>query len=225
MVMACVTITSMPARKKPEPKPVDPDDVVRESAGTYRSGDRRFEVRQSEGSWYVVDLERTNDFGQELIHGPFETLKESREAIPGARKVTPLPRRKPTAAARQAARESKPAPPPKTWIDRLPEAEADTVRRAIRALEGEGVPDAEDLVRASRKEGGPGLASAVIERRLRALVDESAPDDRRQARELVRRVANILTEDGALTPKPLPRWALVEFDAGEETPRRLRPKV
>lgn len=216
---------TMPERKKPDAKPVDPDDVVRQSAGTYRSGDQRFEVRQSDGSWYVVDLQRTNDFGQELIHGPFATLKESREAIPGARKVTPLSRRKLSATARRATTEPKPAPPPKSWIDRLPDAEANAVRRLIRALEGEGVADAEDLVQASRKEGGPGLASAVIERRLRALVDEAAPDDRRQARELVRRVTNILTEDGALTPKPLPRWALVEFEAGGDTPRRLRPKV
>jgi hypothetical protein len=60
---------------------------------------------------------------------------------------------------------------------------------------------------------------------LRALVDEAEPDDRRRARELVRRVTNILTEDGAMTPEPLPRWALVEVADRATPPDRLRPKV
>jgi hypothetical protein len=52
------------------------DRVVRESAGTYRTEDGRFELRQGGVGWYLVDLERTNELGQELLHGPFGTLKE-----------------------------------------------------------------------------------------------------------------------------------------------------
>jgi hypothetical protein len=216
----------MPARKNPDAKPIDPDDVVRESAVTYRSGDQRFQVRQSDGSWYVVDMERSNDFGQELIHGPFATLKESRAAIPGARKVTPLPRPTPAAAAKGAAAKATPPPPaPKSWIDRLPDADAKSARRLIRALEHEGVTDADDLVRAARSDGESEIASRLIERRLQAFVDESDPGQRRQARELVRRVTNILTEDGSMTPEPLPRWSLVEVADRANPPRRLRPKI
>jgi hypothetical protein len=101
----------MSAKKAAKAAP-EPDDLSRESAGTYRSGDNRFEVRQSGGTWYVVDLERTNDFGQELIHGPFATLKEAREAIHGARKVTPLPRPSLSAAAKRAAAKKPAEPPP-----------------------------------------------------------------------------------------------------------------
>jgi hypothetical protein len=217
----------MSAKKAAKAAP-EPDDLSRESAGTYRSGDNRFEVRQSGGTWYLVDLERTNDFGQELIHGPFATLKEAREAIPGARKVTPLPRPSLAAAAKRAAakKPAEPPPPPPSWIDQLPAAEATEVRRLSGAQEREGLGDAEELVRSARKAGGPSLASRVIERRLEALVEEAEPDERRRTRELVRRVVNILTEDGTATASPLPRWELVQTDPGQPQPlRRLRLKI
>jgi hypothetical protein len=217
----------MPAKKAAKAAP-QPDDLSRESAGAYRSGDNRFEVRQSGGTWYLVDLERTNDFGQELIHGPFATLKEAREAIPGARKVTPLPRPSPSGAAKHTAAErpAEPPPPPPSWIDQLPATEAKEVRRLIGAVEREGLGDAEDLVRSARKAGGLSLASRLIEHRLEALVEEAEPGERRRTRELVRRVANILIEDGTAAPSPLPRWELVETDAGGPAgPRRLRLKI
>ncbi len=217
----------MPAKKAAKAAP-EPDDLSRESAGTYRSGDNRFEVRQSGGTWYLVDLERTNDFGQELIHGPFATLKEARAAMPGARKVMPLPRPSLTEAAKRAAakKPAEPPPPPPNWIDQLPAAEAKDVRRLIGALEREGLGDAEDIVRDSRKPGGPSLASRVIEDRLESLVTEAEPDERRRTRELVRRVANILTEEGAATASPLPRWELVETEpGGPPGARRLKVKI
>ena len=31
--------------------------------------------------WYLVDVERTNELGEELLHGPFATLKEARDEI------------------------------------------------------------------------------------------------------------------------------------------------
>jgi hypothetical protein len=69
------------AKKKPDLAP-DPDRVVRESAGTYRTEDGRFEIRQGGVGWFLVDLERTNELGQELLRGPFPTLKDVRDEIP-----------------------------------------------------------------------------------------------------------------------------------------------
>lgn len=219
----------MPTSKKaPSDEAPDPDKLTRETPGSYRSGDGRFEVRQADTGWYLVDLERTNEFGQELIHGPYGALKDARAALPGARRVTPLPAPKLTAAAKrrtEAASETrKPPAPPQSWIDKLPGDEAAGVRRVIRALEREHVPNAEDLVRMARAKGGPSLAAGLIQHRLRTLVDESDPDDRRQTRELVRRVLNILTEDGLYQAPSLPRWALVEVE-GDAPERRLQPKV
>ena len=47
-------------------------------------------VEKSDMGWYVVDAQQTNEFGQQLIHGPLPTLEAVREAIPGARDITPL---------------------------------------------------------------------------------------------------------------------------------------
>src|SRR5687768_10120529 len=81
----------MAAKKQKAPKPPPgPDDLVRESAGEYKSGDGRFTVRQSDATWYLVDNEQTNEFGQELMHGPFASLKQAREQLAGARTVKPL---------------------------------------------------------------------------------------------------------------------------------------
>ena len=91
----------------------DPDKLVRQQAGTYRSADDRFEVREADSNWFLVDTEQANEFGQELIQGPFPTLKAVREALPDARAAKPAPLKKPKAAA---VRDSQPkAPPPPIW--------------------------------------------------------------------------------------------------------------
>ena len=82
--------TAKATNKAKATKEHGPDDVVRQAAGNYLSGDGRFEVRQSESNWYVVDTAQANEFGQELMHGPFGSLKEATAAIPGARDVKPL---------------------------------------------------------------------------------------------------------------------------------------
>jgi hypothetical protein len=69
--------------------PADPDSLVRQTAGSYRSGDGRFEIRQSDSSWFLIDTQQTNEFGQELLRGPFASLKAARDQLPGARRVTP----------------------------------------------------------------------------------------------------------------------------------------
>ncbi len=77
----------MPATKKsPQTDaPADPDALVRQAAGTYRSVDDRFEARDAGTGWYLVDAQRTDELGQELLIGPFPTLKALREELPKAR--------------------------------------------------------------------------------------------------------------------------------------------
>lgn len=208
--------------KKKADAPPDPDRVVRETAGIYRTEDGRFELRQGGVGWYLVDSERTNELGQELLHGPFGTLKEARDEISEARKVVQLAGPRPRPPKAQAA---KAAPPPKTWIDQLPEREQADVRRLITSLDRLGTPDAEALVKKARASTDPLIANALIEQRLTALVDEAAPFERNNRRDLVRRVIGILADDGLTLGQTLPRWELVETDGAHERPRRLRPTI
>lgn len=202
----------------------EPDKLVRQKAGSYRSGDDRFEVEQADVGWFVVDTQQSNEFGLALTLGPFATLKAVEEALPGARKTTPMASRKPAATSKPRARakaEAKaPKAPPPTWIDRLPDREARDVRALIRALDKDGVREAEQLVRRDREGIGPEIALRLISQRLDALVDELPADRRKDARELVRRVAEILSAEGARASGPLPRWLLVEVGPGDEPPNR-----
>jgi hypothetical protein len=205
----------VPKKEKP---PARPDDLVRAAAGAYRSGDGRFEVQKSDQGWFLVDTEQANEFGQQLIHGPLATLDDVRVAIPGARDIKPLLRsaKRPTpaagaAAAAKAAAKSKPKP--LSWIDRLSKTEAAEVRRLIAALEKEGITDAEALVKRDRSSDVGLVAAALIEQRLRAATD----------RPTARRVAEILTDEGATTARPLPRWELVEMPRDPaQPPRKIR---
>ena len=211
----------MPKAKPPETA-TDPDKLIRQSAGTYRTADDRFEVRGGTANgWFLVDTEQTNDFGQELIQGPFGTLGAVRAAIPSARsaKITPI---RPLTApkGKPAKTKTKKAPPAPTWLESLPQAEATAVRRLIRALEGEGIPDAEALVRRDREGIGPAIATRVIERRLTTIVDELPEAARAGARDLLRRVTDVLTAEGTAMPKGVPGWSLVELGPRPEPDNR-----
>src|SRR3954452_2459131 len=171
------------ARAKTEKPPAGPNDLVRESAGVYRSGDGRFEVQKSDVGWYLVDTEQANEFGQQLMHGPLPTLDAIREAMPGARDVTPLLRTR-TAKTRDRGRAAAaksatklPPPPPRSWIDELPSREREQVRGLIRVLEKEGLSDAEALARRFRDQPRT-LATRLVEHWLRALIDEQPESDR-----------------------------------------------
>ncbi len=213
--------TSKPKTPKTPKKPVEPDDVVRETAGNYLSGDGRFEVRQSDSNWYLVDREQTNEFGQKLIHGPFGSLKVARAAMPSARDIKPLLRSRPRGKPRPAQKRPPPAPPPPTWIDRLPADQAAEVRRTIRALEKEGIDHGEALTKRDREGLLPAIASALLDRRVKQLVDELPEAERSLARRLVARLGEILSASDA--PGSLPGWALFETGPGREpTKRRLR---
>lgn len=206
----------MPKRKTDAP--ADPDKLLRQEAGTYHTADGRFEARETAGEWFLVDTEQSNEFGQELIRGPFATLKTLRAAIPEARdsKIAPM---RPRPAARAKATREPPKRPP-SWIDELPRAESARVRLLIRALEGEGIDGAEALVRRDREGLFPTVAAALIQRRLDALVEDLPEKGRKPARELVRRAAEVLSGAGTGLPGPLPGWSLVELGPEPEPSNR-----
>jgi hypothetical protein len=214
----------MPKAKRPvHTDPPDPDRLVRQAAGTYRTADERFEVRNGGTGWFLVDTTQANDFGQELILGPYATLAAVREAIPPARSTAVTPIRRPATASRgRPAAKARPAPraAPKTWIDRLPSADADAVRKRIDALERLGIGGAEALVRRDREGIGPEVAMRLIQGRLEAIVAELPERGRPGARELLRRAAEVLTADGTTVRAGLPGWTLVELAAAGEPPNR-----
>ena len=203
-----------------------PDDLVRTSPGGYRSGDGRFEVQKSDARWFIVDTEQSNEFGQQLIHGPFATLEDVRAAVPASRDIKPLLRtpRTPAAAKPAVPRPRKPVPPP-SWIDRLPAREAEEVRDLIKALEAAGVADAEALVRRDRDSPFALAAVAIIEGSLKALVGDAPEVERQRLRRAIKRTVEILTDDGIQTVRPLPRWELRETPRdSSRPPRPVRPR-
>src|SRR3954466_11920909 len=68
-------------RNKAPKAPPAPDQLVREQAGRYRSGDERFSVRQDGGQWFVTDSQQTNEFGLEMVLGPFATVALAKEQM------------------------------------------------------------------------------------------------------------------------------------------------
>jgi hypothetical protein len=210
----------MPKSKPKTDSPSDPDKLVRQSAGDYRSADDRFEVRQADAGWFLVDSTQSNEFGQELIHGPFATLKAVRDAIPGARDTKAAPIAK---AARTTAKPKKPEPKPepRTWIDDLSPADARSVRRLISALEREGIADAEALVRRDRDGLLPAIAVRRIERALAAAVEDLPAKERAAAAKLVKRVGEILSAEGRPT-QILPGWTMVEIGPDDDQPKQRR---
>lgn len=198
--------------KRSTDAPADPDKLIRQEAGSYRTADDRFEAREANGGWFLVDTAHTNEFGQELIQGPMSTLKALREAIPAARGAKPAPIRPKKSARKPAKQERPPPPPPPTWIEKLSAAERRDVTRLIAELEAEGINDAEALVRRDRDGLMPVVATALIERRLATLVDE--------APEVVRRVLEILSSDGTKRTGSLPGWSLVEIGPEPGPPNR-----
>ena len=72
-------------------KPVDPDKLVRERPGAYRTGDGRFTVQSDAGgAWFVVDAEQIDELGMPRVLGPHGTLAEARQAVADARSAPPM---------------------------------------------------------------------------------------------------------------------------------------
>lgn len=209
---------------KKEKPTLGPDDLVRATAGSYRSGDGRFEVQKADQGWFIVDSQQANEFGQQLIHGPFGTLDDVRAAIPGSREIKPLLLSRARPASGKAAKKAEPKKPapPKSWIDKLPRQEALEVRALIRALEREGVAKAEAIVRRDRAGLAPQIATELLQRRLAAAVDELPEKERPIARKVIRLLGTVISSSEKL-PEPLPGWAVLETGPGREpTNRRLR---
>lgn len=216
-------MNGMPAKKSPKATAsADPDRLVRQPDGSYRSGDERFGVAQANGSWFVTDQQTADDFGQPRVTGPFATLNAVREAIPEARSA-PTSIRKPIKSAAPAAKAKRAAPPPKpkTWLDRLAPADRRRAQQMMEALRALGLPDAEDVARA-RIEGKADRKLAP--RMIRARLDRLLADADDEGRRLVAGAVKVLTADGGRTGRDLPGWALVETEAnGSPTDRRIDP--
>lgn len=212
----------MAKSKKPKADAApDPDKLVRQPDGGYRTEDERFGVGQANGSWFLTDQLTADDFGQPRVTGPFATLNAVREAIPEARSA-PTSIRRPIKQPPAGAKPKRAAPPPKpeTWLDKLPTADRGRAGRMIAALEAAGLSDAEEVARA-RIEGRPDrkLATRLLKARLDRLLGEAGADD--DARRLVAEAVRLLTAGGRSGPD-LPGWALVETDAeGSLTDRRI----
>jgi hypothetical protein len=209
----------------------DADKLKRQVAGRYLTADGRFEARSDEGRWYLIDLSQTDELGQEVIRGPFATLDDVRDAIPDARRASVKPitvaggrsgRSSTAGSARRKPADAKPKAPPKpaSWIDRLPASEAAEVRAQVRALEREGIADAETLVRRDREGIAPQIAQRLIEARLAALTADLPPGERAAAERLVRRAAAIVAGQGARRAARLPGWTLVETGPLPDPPNR-----
>ena len=203
--------------KRSADAPPDPDKLVRQAAGSYRTADDRFEARQAAQGWFLVDTEQSNEFGQELIHGPFGTLKALREAIPESRTAKTVAMPKAPKPQKGAAKEEPKKPKPPTWIEKLPPAEGRALRKTIAALERDGITDAELLVRRDRDGLLPAVAIRRIERRLAEAGDGASPKERK----LIQQVAEILSAAGRATDA-LPGWTLVEVAPGEDPPAEHR---
>lgn len=209
--------------KKAASAPPDPDELVRQPDGSYHSGDARFAVEQSNGSWFVADHEMADDFGQPRVVGPIATLKLAKDVIQRLREG-PLPMRKPMKQSRRAAPKAEAAPPqPKTWLDRLPDDRRRAAERLVRALEREGIPDAEDAARAQVERGDGAdpraLARRLLDARLERVLGEVDDD---AARQLVRSALRVVSVEGTSTGRDLPGWAVVAVEPdGTITDRRI----
>ena len=203
--------------KRTADAPPDPDKLVRQTAGSYRTADDRFEARQAAQGWFLIDTEQSNEFGQELIHGPFGTMKELREAIPDSRTAKTVALPKAPKPAKGSTKDEPKKPKPPTWIEKLMPAEGRAVRKTIAALERDGITDAELLVRRDRDGLLPAVAIRRIERRLAEAGDGAAPKERK----LIQQVAEILSADGRATDA-LPGWTLVEVAPGDDPPAEHR---
>jgi hypothetical protein len=210
----------MPAKKSPKATAsADPNRLVRQPDGGYRTGDERFGVAQANGSWFLTDQQTADDFGQPRVTGPFATLHAVREAIPEARSA-PTSIRKPIKSAASVAKSKRAAAPPKpkTWLDRLSPAERRRAKGMIEALQAFGLQDAEDVARA-RMEGR--ADRELTTRMIRARLDRLLEDADDEGHRLVANAVRLLTASGPLGPD-LPGWALVETDsAGTLTNRRI----
>lgn len=195
----------------------DPDRLIRQKGGGYRSEDERFAVHESNGSWFIADQEAADDFGLPRVAGPFATLKAVRESLPEVRNA-PASARRPIRQRKVPKTPASPPPKPKTWLDRLSGADRSRAERIIEALEELGLDDAEKVAR-RRIDGDPDstLARRMVRARLDRLIADADADDVRGVADAVARELSRGRVD-----HDLPGWVLVETDPdGSATDRRI----
>lgn len=208
-------------------KAVDPDRLIRESAGRYGTADERFVVEQeSPGAWYVADALQADELGLPLLRGPYATLAEARTAIADARSSSaPAPRAKvtptsPTPARKPTPKQTlKPAPKPRSWLDELSSEQRKEAQRLIRELTALTIDDAEAVVRRELDSEAPAIATVLLRR---ALTDRLGRDADVDA------IVDVLTGEGFDKDRGRPPrgWRLVELDErGRPTGREItRPR-
>jgi hypothetical protein len=223
-----------PTKRAAAPKPVPP--WKRAEAGRYRSSDERFTI-SSEGPsrWFITDDEELDELGLARTVGPYDTLDDAKAAAEARRgegpAASPLAERmargaKPAKADAAAKRtkgtsepKPKPAPPPtKTWLDKLADDDRDAARRArrlISALEGEGIADADALVRRDLLGGQPIVAARLLARDILEAVGKSTKPE-----SVIEAVAEVLAS--SKSRRSLPGWELVERDGPTDEPRVIR---
>ena len=223
-----------PTKKAAPPKPVPP--WKRAEAGKYRSSDERFTI-SSEGPsrWFITDEEELDELGLARTVGPYDTLDDAKAAADARRGEGPAesplakriakdgraPKEKGAAARSKPAAEpkSKPSPPqPKTWLDKLEDDDREAARRArrlISALQGEGITDADTLVRRDVLGGQPVVAARLLARDILEAVGKSS-----KAESVIEAVTEVL--GSSRKRRGLPGWELVERDGPTDETRVIR---
>ena len=176
--------------------PADPNKLVRESAGRYRTGDGRFIVEGGSASgWFVADSDQADELGLPLLRGPFGTLDEAQDAVAAAR-VAPAPKaptrhkaersperprdrrtagpvepdaeRKTRRRADEPKAESRPS-----WLDRLSADQRRVAKQLLSSLEAVRIADAEALVRRDLDSTGALIAGRLLAERAGQEIVES----------------------------------------------------
>jgi hypothetical protein len=150
------------------------DSLKRLGGGRWETRDGRFSIEPQSGTWVVVDNTETDDLGLPLVRGPFASLTAAKEAIEGARDSGPL--ESPLAQRLERARTGKKA------------VAAPAARRRGASANRSGERESPSGTAAT---GTPAPPAPEEPKWLR----EMAPADRRRARELIGRLADLDVAD------------------------------
>jgi hypothetical protein len=160
--------------------------LKRLGGGRWETRDGRFAIEPQSGTWVVVDNTQTDDLGLPLVRGPFGSLTAAKEAIEGARDSGPI--ESPLAERLKQAR---------TSGDKPAGAAARRVGAAAREVPAEPAASARPAA-----EDRPEPAPPAEPRWLHDL----GPADRRRARELIERLADLdIADPGAIARAEIAR--------------------
>jgi hypothetical protein len=150
------------------------DSLKRLGGGRWETRDGRFAIEPQSGTWVVVDNTQTDELGLPLVRGPFASLTAAKEAIDGARESGPL--ESPLAGRLEQARTGK-----KAVVTPAARQRGTAANRSRERASPSG----------SAATGTPAPPAPQEPKWLR----EMAPADRRRARELIGRLADLDVAD------------------------------